>query len=63
MKKSTLKLWGIPLLMAALSLYGLISALIRDGLGDVIACMALCIPIGVVIYKYYFSPAQERTKS
>ena len=55
MKKSTLKLWGIPILMAAILLYGLISALAWDGIGDILACLVLAIPILTVIYKYYFS--------
>ncbi|HET8572973.1 MAG TPA: hypothetical protein VFL76_03795 [Edaphocola sp.] len=60
MKKSTLKLWGIPFLMAVILLYGLISALARDGFGDVIACVILCIPILTVICKYYFGTMPER---
>ena len=60
MKKPTIKLWGIPFLMAVMLLYGLISALVLDGLGDVIACVILCIPILTVICKYYFSTPPER---
>ncbi|MFT4094208.1 MAG: hypothetical protein QM640_11260 [Niabella sp.] len=48
------KLWGMPILLAALSLCGLIYALIREGVGDVIACLFLLVPVFVVIRFYYF---------
>lgn len=51
--KVFLKLWGMPVLMAALLLYGLISALTTDGFWDVVACLFLLIPV-LVIGRYYY---------
>ena len=53
MKRAFVKLWGMPLLMAVLLLYGLIAALVRDGLWDAIACIFLLIPV-LVVLRYYF---------
>jgi hypothetical protein len=38
MNKKIFRLWGMPVLLAVLSLYGLISALIGKGIWDILAC-------------------------
>lgn len=50
-----LKLWGMPLLLGAVLLAGLILALATDGLGDVVAWILLLIPLYITIRKYFFS--------
>lgn len=54
MKKSVLKLWGKPFLFAILLLGGLIGALAGNGIWDYLCCLALAIPVLVVVRKYYF---------
>lgn len=49
-----LRLWGMPLLIALLSLAGLIAALVGDSYWDVFSWLALGIPIVIVIRYYYF---------
>ena len=49
----TIKIWGIPLLLGVFSLYGLVSALVGDGLWDYVSCVLLIIPI-LVILRFYF---------
>lgn len=53
MNKKIFRLWGMPVLLAVLSLYGLISALIRRGIWDVLACVTLIIPILIIMKHYY----------
>ncbi|GAA4310037.1 hypothetical protein [Compostibacter hankyongensis] len=52
-QNSFLKLWGIPLLLAALTLLGLLSALLGDGLWDALSWTALAIPV-LVLCRYVF---------
>jgi hypothetical protein len=47
------KLWGMPLLIAVVSLNGLVAALVGDGLWDVFSWIMLSIPI-VLICKHLF---------
>jgi len=54
MKKVFIKTWGMPLLLAAFLLYGLISALTGDGAWDILAWVFLSIPVAVIIRYYYF---------
>ncbi|MCL1663155.1 hypothetical protein [Elizabethkingia ursingii] len=53
MNKKIFRLWGMPVLLAVLSLYGLISALIGKGIWDVLACIVLTIPIIIIVKHYY----------
>lgn len=53
MKKSFQKLWGVPILLATLSLFGLIAALLGAGIWDVLGWIALSIPLILVIRHYY----------
>jgi hypothetical protein len=43
----------MPLLLAALSLFGLIVALLGDGLWDHLGWLALTVPLFLVIRHYY----------
>ncbi|MCT3664444.1 hypothetical protein HZR00_18260 [Elizabethkingia anophelis] len=53
MNKKIFRLWGMPVLLAVLSLYGLISALIGKGIWDVLACATLIIPVLIIMKHYY----------
>lgn len=51
------RLWGIPIVLAALIASGLFSALVLDGWGDVWAWFALGVP---VIVMYWFGKHGKR---
>ncbi|WP_184874105.1 hypothetical protein [Chryseobacterium sp. G0240] len=53
MKRSFLKLWGIPVLLAVFSLFGLIAALLGDGIWNVLGWITLSIPLILIIKHYY----------
>ncbi|WP_164464427.1 MULTISPECIES: hypothetical protein [unclassified Chryseobacterium] len=53
MKNNFLKLWGMPILLAFISLFGLIAALLGDGLWDVLGWLTLSIPLFLIIKHYY----------
>jgi hypothetical protein len=40
-----LKLWGIPLLLGMLTIVGLVSALLGDGIWDIVSAFALGAPV------------------
>lgn len=50
----SLRLWGKPLLIALLSITGLIAALVGDNYWDVYSWLALGLPVVIVIRSYYF---------
>ncbi|MDR5813488.1 hypothetical protein QCE62_07790 [Caballeronia sp. LZ033] len=43
------KIWTIPLLLAALTLFGLLSALLGTGVWHALAWLALAVPVAVVL--------------
>ena len=51
-----LKLWGKPLLIAFLSISGLIAALVGDGGWDVYSWIALSIPVVMTVWYRYKKP-------
>lgn len=55
------KVYGIPLVLAAITVYGLLSALLGDGLWDELSWVALAVPLGVIVWKY--SRTHEKTRS
>ena len=52
MKNYISKPWGIPVILAIISLYALISALIGGIIIDAIASLLLCIPFFLVVRNY-----------
>ncbi|MFZ4260571.1 hypothetical protein ACFRAE_00905 [Sphingobacterium sp. HJSM2_6] len=51
-----LKLWGMPIAIALLSIFGLIIALAGSSiLWDIWSWMALAIPLLLIINKYFFN--------
>ncbi|TZF84101.1 hypothetical protein FW774_11720 [Pedobacter sp. BS3] len=45
-----LKVWGIPVILAILSIFGLLSALIGDNFWDVLSWVTLGIPVAVMAW-------------
>jgi hypothetical protein len=58
MKTHLLHVFGIPALLAAISLIGLISALVADGAGDALSWLALGL-LNAVIAWYWLKPAKR----
>jgi hypothetical protein len=50
-------LWGMPLLLGALTVSGLVVGLLEDGMWDVVAAAALALPVLVGAW-YAFRPAR-----
>ncbi|QJB30923.1 hypothetical protein HF324_05915 [Chitinophaga oryzae] len=49
------RLWSRPILLAVLSLAGLIAALVGDGIWDIFSWIALGIPVALMV-RYWFYP-------
>ena len=45
------KVYGAALAIAVITIYGLISALLGDGVWDVLSWVALAIPLAVIAWK------------
>ncbi len=61
MKKNTntiVHVWGKPLLLAVLSITGLITALVGDGYWDAFSWLALALPLAIIV-GYYFYPKKQ----
>lgn len=43
------RLWGVPLLMAVLIVFGLLAALLGTGAWHILSWIALLIPVGIII--------------
>ncbi|WP_294276565.1 hypothetical protein [uncultured Chryseobacterium sp.] len=56
MKNTFLKLWGIPILLALLSVFGLVAALNGDGIWDLMGWLSLSVPLFLIIKHYYKNP-------
>jgi len=62
MNSAFLRLWGWPLVIAALSASGLASALVSDGWGDAWSWVALGIPVAVTAWCALPHRRQEPSK-
>ncbi|MBQ5963881.1 hypothetical protein [Massilia sp. ZL223] len=47
MTRSTMQIWGAPLLLAVLTVVGLIAALLGDGVWDLVSALTLGAPVAV----------------
>lgn len=56
------KVYGPAVVLAIITLYGLLSALFGDGMWDKIACAFLVIPLAVIVWKYSRA-THEKTRS
>ena len=45
MSGTFMRLWGAPIVLAALTIAGLISALVGDGVWDYLSAVALAVPV------------------
>jgi hypothetical protein len=45
MNSAFLKLWGMPILLGLLTTIGLLSALLGDGIWDIVSAFALGVPV------------------
>ena len=52
-----IRVWTTPIVLGALTSVGLISALVSDSAGDVLAWIALGVPVAVVLW---FAPRRRR---
>ena len=46
------KVWGIPLILAAITLFGLLAALLGTGIWYILSWITLIIPIVIVVWKW-----------
>lgn len=54
---ATVRIWRAPLMLAAVSTIGLVSALLADGWGDVLSWITLAVPVACVLWYVYRKPA------
>ncbi len=57
MKAPLRRVWGMPLLLGAATVFGLVAGLLADGVWDVIAAAALALPVLVGTW-FAFRPAR-----
>jgi hypothetical protein len=50
------KVYGAASLIAALTLFGLLSALLGDGVWDALSWVTLVIPLAVIVWMYTRAP-------
>lgn len=55
-RSSFLRLWGMPLLLATLILFGLLASLLGTGIWHVLSWIALLAPV-LIIVRYSFGRA------
>ncbi len=53
------KVYGAAIVLAVITLYGLISALFGDGVWDELSWVALAIPLLVIVWKYSRATRRE----
>jgi len=50
MSRAFLKLWGMPIVLGVLTVVGLVSALLGDGIWDTVSAFALAVPLAVGVW-------------
>ncbi|MEH6433882.1 hypothetical protein [Massilia sp. DD77] len=60
MTRTTMQIWGAPLLLAVLTIVGLTSALLGDDIWDVVSALALGAP---VVVGTWFSLRRTRPRA
>jgi hypothetical protein len=56
--KTAQQIWGAPVALGVITIVGLLSALLGDGVWDLVSVIALAVPIGVIAW-YWSRPAQS----
>ncbi|GEM_PF-597687 len=54
-RSNFLHVFGVPVLLAILSAFGLISALLGDGIWDVLSWITLWVPVAVIARHVWFA--------
>jgi len=52
-RKTFLGLWGMPILLASLSIFGLVAALLGDGIWNLLGWSSLSVPLLLITKHYY----------
>ena len=60
---SRTQIWTMPVIIGALSVLGLLAALVADGVWDVVSWLALGIPMGVGLWFSLTSPSNRRGRN
>ncbi|MCS4510890.1 hypothetical protein [Xylophilus ampelinus] len=59
-RAQALALWGWPVVMGLLSIFGLLAALVYDGWGDTVSSIALAVPVLVIVwFGWVRKPARQ----
>ncbi len=53
-RSNFLHVFGVPALLAILSAFGLVTALLGDGVWDVLSWIALAVPVAVIVRHVWF---------
>jgi hypothetical protein len=56
--KTAKQIWGAPIALGVITIVGLLSALLGDGVWDLVSVAALAVPIGVIVWCWS-RPAQS----
>lgn len=56
---SARQIWGMPVVLGALSLVGLVVALVSDGWGDWLSALALTVPAVVGVWGFRRQPKRR----
>ena len=59
MSRGVVQLWGMPVLLGILTLVGLVSALLGDGIWDTVSACALAVPVLAGLW-YGLRPSRPR---
>ncbi len=52
-RNSLARIFRVPLILLAVSLAGLVTALLVEGHGDVIAALAVAAPVATILFAYF----------
>jgi hypothetical protein len=53
------KVWGAPLLLALITIFGLLAALLGTGIWYILSWIALIIPLAIIVRKVWGKPATQ----
>ena len=59
-RRGLIRIFAVPAILAVLTIFGLTSGILGDGIWDAISWIALGIPIAVVVFHLCRSSARER---
>jgi len=55
--KTRRQIWGVPVALGVITIVGLMSALLGDGVWDAVSVVALAVPVGVICW-HWFGPSK-----